>query len=374
MALTKLYDRINWSDNTAPDINASNLNRMSKGLDDLDDRVIDIADTLMTTVPEIREDLAEAEELLEDAEAITTHPPIIGQNGNWWTWDTEINDYADSGVDAGVSVSVGTTTTLSPGSNATVTNSGTDTDPILNFGIPQGTAGQNGQDGAPGVGVPSGGTTGQVLKKVSGTDYDTEWANESGGGGHTILNSSGTAMTSRSNLQFSGISVKDDSTNDKTVVEIPQFTQAEWDNLSSAQKAAYNGCQVIIKDDYGQNSVFLDSVTLNTTSGATNPESQSKSVTIDVSDYSKIYSVVEIKGGNGQVANLVSMGIIDISVLASQTDDISATVGSVYYSSSAIIRGSLTLNGNISSIKGLSIVGLWYGYAVNITLKIYGIK
>ena len=33
--------------------------------------------------------------------------------------------------------------------------------------------------------VPSGGTTGQVLKKVSNTDYDTEWANESGGGGGT---------------------------------------------------------------------------------------------------------------------------------------------------------------------------------------------
>ena len=45
--------------------------------------------------------------------------------------------------------------------------------------------GQDGQDGAPGVGVPSGGTAGQVLKKKSGTDYDTEWANESGGGGGT---------------------------------------------------------------------------------------------------------------------------------------------------------------------------------------------
>lgn len=42
--------------------------------------------------------------------------------------------------------------------------------------------GQDGQDGAPGVGVPSGGTTGQVLKKKSGTDYDTEWDDESGGG------------------------------------------------------------------------------------------------------------------------------------------------------------------------------------------------
>lgn len=29
--------------------------------------------------------------------------------------------------------------------------------------------------GAPGAGVPSGGTTGQILKKKSNTDYDTEW-------------------------------------------------------------------------------------------------------------------------------------------------------------------------------------------------------
>lgn len=29
--------------------------------------------------------------------------------------------------------------------------------------------------GIPGVGVPAGGTTGQVLAKSSGTDYDTEW-------------------------------------------------------------------------------------------------------------------------------------------------------------------------------------------------------
>lgn len=30
---------------------------------------------------------------------------------------------------------------------------------------------------AGGIGVPSGGTTGQVLQKSSGTDYATEWAN-----------------------------------------------------------------------------------------------------------------------------------------------------------------------------------------------------
>lgn len=38
-----------------------------------------------------------------------------------------------------------------------------------------------GQRGPAGQGVPSGGTTGQVLKKASNTNYDTEWADESGG-------------------------------------------------------------------------------------------------------------------------------------------------------------------------------------------------
>lgn len=39
----------------------------------------------------------------------------------------------------------------------------------------------DGADGQNGVGVPTGGTTGQVLAKASGTDYDTEWVNQSAG-------------------------------------------------------------------------------------------------------------------------------------------------------------------------------------------------
>ena len=44
-------------------------------------------------------------------------------------------------------------------------------------------ASYQGADGAPGVGVPTGGTAGQVLAKVSDTDYDTEWVDQTGGGG-----------------------------------------------------------------------------------------------------------------------------------------------------------------------------------------------
>jgi len=46
-----------------------------------------------------------------------------------------------------------------------------------------GDAGPAGADGADGVGVPVGGSTGQVLAKIDGTDYNTEWTTVSGGGG-----------------------------------------------------------------------------------------------------------------------------------------------------------------------------------------------
>lgn len=41
---------------------------------------------------------------------------------------------------------------------------------------PVGPTGATGPQGEPGAGVPAGGTAGQVLKKASGTDYATEWA------------------------------------------------------------------------------------------------------------------------------------------------------------------------------------------------------
>jgi hypothetical protein len=48
---------------------------------------------------------------------------------------------------------------------------------------PQGFTGPAGPAGAPGEGVPAGGTTGQVLSKIDGTDYNTEWVDQTGGGG-----------------------------------------------------------------------------------------------------------------------------------------------------------------------------------------------
>lgn len=67
--------------------------------------------------------------------------------------------------------------------NLSWTNNGNlDNPETKNIKGPKGDKGDAGPKGEPGEGVPSGGTTGQVLKKKSNTDYDTEWVNESGGG------------------------------------------------------------------------------------------------------------------------------------------------------------------------------------------------
>ena len=65
MSLSKLFNRIFWHNNTTPDINEDNLNAMSKGLSDVDDRLISLAGTIMEDVPQIQEDIAD----LQEAEA-----------------------------------------------------------------------------------------------------------------------------------------------------------------------------------------------------------------------------------------------------------------------------------------------------------------
>ena len=66
---------------------------------------------------------------------------------------------------------------------------------------PKGDPGEQGQQGNPGVGVPAGGTVGQVLVKSGTGDYETEWQDPQGGsGGSTKWNSKGTFSNTAVNL------------------------------------------------------------------------------------------------------------------------------------------------------------------------------
>ena len=86
---------------------------------------------------------------------------------------TSYNAVLNFGIPQGIpgtaaTIAVGTTTTTNPGTSATVTNSGTSGAAVFNFGIPKG------------AGVSSGGTTGQALIKNSNADYDTTWTTITG--------------------------------------------------------------------------------------------------------------------------------------------------------------------------------------------------
>ena len=122
---------------------------------------------------------------LDGSDGIT---PTIGNNGNWYIGDTDTGKPSRGeqgptgqtgatgpagrdGVDGtngadGYSPSASVSKT---GDTATITitdKGGTTTATIT-----------DGQDGQDGVGIPSGGTQGQVLSKINSTDYNTEWVN-----------------------------------------------------------------------------------------------------------------------------------------------------------------------------------------------------
>ena len=73
---------------------------------------------------------------------------------------------------------------------------------------PTGPAGPQGDPGPAGQGVPAGGTTGQILAKIDGTNYNTQWIPAPSGGGATDLDGlTDVIITSPSNgqvLKFNG--------------------------------------------------------------------------------------------------------------------------------------------------------------------------
>ena len=105
--MNKLYNRIDWNNNTTPALNETNLNAMSKAIDDIDDRVIEISADVYEAVPELQE-------ALEEVEQLAANPPYIGANGDWYVWDTNTGAYVDSGVDASITVTIADVTMLLP--------------------------------------------------------------------------------------------------------------------------------------------------------------------------------------------------------------------------------------------------------------------
>lgn len=116
---------------------------------------------------------------------------ITNDTGNLWVWDVDQSKYVDTGAQvkgpkgdtgaagAAATVTVGTTSTGEAGTQAQVTNSGSESAAVLNFTIPKGAKGDTGAAG-PGVSVGNGapsdpGQTGEVyIDATTGNLYRYE--------------------------------------------------------------------------------------------------------------------------------------------------------------------------------------------------------
>lgn len=170
-----------------------------------------------------------------------------GQNGQ---------DGADG---AAATISVGEVITGEPGTDAEVVNTGNENAAVLKFTIPRGATGQDGQKGDPGVGVPSGGTAGQVLVKKTETDYDTEWKDIEGGTSSPVNIYTGTALDGQTDSEVLQQIAPSPSHGDIAVI-----TRAIHGEINSANSYIYNtdddaSVWQPLNEKYGAEDVYFSS-------------------------------------------------------------------------------------------------------------------
>jgi len=188
---------------------------------------------------------------------------------------------------AAATIAVGTTSTGSPGSTASVNNTGTSSAAVFNFSIPRGDTGATGPAGAAGAGVATGGTTGQVLTKASGTNYDTTWT--------TIPVTSVNGKTGTVNLGYADLTGAIPTWN--------QNTTGTAANVTGVVAVANGGTGVTTSS--GANSVVLRDANANITTNCLFEgfSSQAASGTAIVLTASSVQNW-QITGSGGQVIRL----------------------------------------------------------------------
>ena len=103
-------------------------------------------------------DIETIEQYCERAEAAVSHYPRVNQDGDWEIWSGSTGQWISTGNPAqGPQGDVGPQGPTGPRGQT-------------------GPQGPTGPKGPTGPGVPSGGSAGQFLVKVNGTDYNTQWS------------------------------------------------------------------------------------------------------------------------------------------------------------------------------------------------------
>lgn len=110
-----------------------------------------------------------------------------------------------------------------------------------------------------------------------------------GSGGHTILDDEGTSLTQRADLQFKGAYSEDDSTDEKTVVNIVRsMTKAEFDELTEEEKTGL----INITDEIGSGLKYVkETLYSNIDESSWTAQSSGATLTLtdNILDYDEVY-------------------------------------------------------------------------------------
>lgn len=116
--------------------------------EDMSSSVLDEATAAALAAADRAEAAAKAaEHMVEIHRGPAGKSPYKGENGNWFEWDEETGQYVDTGTKAKgetgatPNISIGTVTTVEPGTPAGATMGGTPEAPVLNLDLPKGAVG-----------------------------------------------------------------------------------------------------------------------------------------------------------------------------------------------------------------------------------------
>lgn len=169
---------------------------------------------------------------------------------------------------------------------------------------PAGADGGTGPQGDPGIGVPTGGTTGQVLAKATDTDYDTEWVEQTGGsGGGAVDSVNGQAGV----VVLDADDIDDTSTTHKfvTSTDVTKLSNLSGTNTGDQDLSSYatkTGTETLTnKTISGSNNTLSDiaqsSVTNLTTDLAGKASSSHTHTESDISDLGDYATSTELSTG-----------------------------------------------------------------------------